>query len=100
MDVVGVFEVMSPWPRRIWCDARVAQPVYHRQNSYQSVSVALTSRDQFDALKDNAHDRPRLTVTVMRQSDYYAEQSPICSMVRGIGFVITGLLAVGAIFAA
>jgi putative ABC transport system permease protein len=100
--VVGVFEDdESVAEGEIWCDARVAQPVYNRNNSYQSVSVALASRDQFDALKDALTTDPRLTVMVMRQSDYYAEQSrDLQHMVRGIGFVITGLMALGAIFAA
>ncbi len=100
--VVGIFQdAESVAEGEIWCDARVAQPVYNRNNSYQSVSVALTSRDRFDTLKDALTTDPRLTVMVMRQSDYYAEQSrDLQHMVRGIGFVITGLMALGAIFAA
>lgn len=100
--VVGIFEDdESVAEGEIWCDARVAQPVYNRNNSYQSVSVKLTSRDRFDTLKDALTTDPRLTVMVMRQSDYYAEQSrDLQQMVRGIGFVITGLMALGAIFAA
>lgn len=100
--VVGVFEDdLSVAEGEIWADARVAQPVYHRNNSYQSVSVVLAARDQFRALQDALLTDPRLTVTVMRQSDYYAEQSEsLRSMVRGVGLVITGLLALGAIFAA
>jgi putative ABC transport system permease protein len=101
-QVVGVFEDdQSVAEGEIWCDARVAQPVYNRNNSYQSVSVVLSGRDQFDGLKDALTADPRLTVAVMRQSQYYAEQSAdLQQMVRGTGFVITGLLALGAIFAA
>lgn len=100
--VVGVFEDDdSVAEGEIWCDARVAQPVYNRANSYQSVSVALAARDRFDALKDALTTDPRLTVMVMRQSEYYAEQSrDLQGLVRGIGFVITGLMALGAIFTA
>jgi putative ABC transport system permease protein len=98
--VVGIFEDdQSVAEGEFWCDARVAQPVYHRNNSYQSVSVALTSRDRFNTLKDALTTDPRLTVKVMRQPDYYAEQSrDLQHLVRGIGFVITGLMALGAIF--
>jgi len=100
--VVGVFEdAESVAEGEIWCDARVAHPVYNRNNSYQSVSVALTARNQFDALKDALTTDPRLTVTVMRQSEYFADQSrDLQTMVRSLGLVITGLLALGAIFAA
>jgi putative ABC transport system permease protein len=100
--VVGVFEDhASVAEGEIWCDARVAQPVYHRQNSYQSVSVVLTSPDRFRSLKDTLTTDPRLTVSVMRQSDYYAQQSrQLQRVVRGVGFAITGLMALGAVFAA
>jgi putative ABC transport system permease protein len=100
--VVGIFEDhASVAEGEIWCDAHVAQPLYNRNNSYQSVSVALTSSDRFDSLKDALTTDPRLTVTVMRQSDYYAQQSrDLQHMVRGVGFVITGLMALGAVLAA
>jgi putative ABC transport system permease protein len=101
-QVVGVFEDdESVAEGEIWCDARVAQPLYNRSNSYQSVSVTLAARDRFTTLKDALTTDPRLTVTVMWQSDYYAEQSQqLQQMLRGVGVVITGLMALGAIFAA
>jgi len=101
-QVVGVFEDgQSVAEGEIWCDARVAQPVYNRNNSYQSVNVVLPSRDRFDRLQDELTTDPRLTVKVLHQSEYYAEQSQdLQDMVRGIGFVITALLALAAIFAA
>jgi putative ABC transport system permease protein len=79
----------------------VAQPVYHRNNSYQSVSLKLASRDRFGALKDALTTDPRLSVIVMHQSDYYAQQSQdLQQMIRGVGFVIAGLMGIGAVFAA
>jgi putative ABC transport system permease protein len=79
----------------------VAQPLYNRNNSYQSVNVRLTARNQFDALKDALTADPRLTVTVMRQSQYFADQSrDLQTIIRSTGLVITALLALGAIFAA
>jgi putative ABC transport system permease protein len=101
-QVVGIFEDNhSVSEGEIWCDARVAQPVYHRNNSYQSVNVRLASRDRFHTLKDALTTDPRLTVIVMHQSDYYAEQSQaVQGVVRNVGFVIAGLMGVGAIFTA
>lgn len=101
-QVVGVFaDDESVAEGEIWCDARVAQPYYNRNNSYQSVSVALASREGFGPLKDALTSDPRLTVKVMRPSDYYAEQSrDLQNMVRGIGLVITALMALAAIFSA
>jgi len=100
--VVGIFEDhRSISEGEIWCDARVAQPVYHRNNSYQSVSVKLASRDRFGALKDALTTDPRLTVMVMHQADYYAQQSQgLERMIRSVGLVIAGLMGIGAVFAA
>jgi putative ABC transport system permease protein len=101
-QVVGVFEDhRSISEGEIWCDARVAQPVYHRNNSYQSVNVKLASRDRFDPLKDALTTDPRLTVMVMHQSDYYAQQSQdLERLIRSVGLVIAGLMGIGAVFAA
>jgi putative ABC transport system permease protein len=100
--VVGIFEDNhSVAEGEIWCDARVAQPVYHRNNSYQSVNVKLASRDQFQTLKDALTTDPRLTVIVMHQSDYYAEQSQaVQGVIRNVGFVIAALMGIGAVFTA
>lgn len=100
--VVGIFDDNhSVSEGEIWCDARVAQPVYHRNNSYQSVNVKLASRDRFNTLKDALTTDPRLTVIVMHQSDYYAEQSEaVQGIVRNVGFVIAGLMGIGAVFTA
>jgi putative ABC transport system permease protein len=100
--VVGIFEDNhSVSEGEIWCDARVAQPVYHRNNSYQSVNVRLAARDQFQALKDALTTDPRLTVIVMHQSDYYSEQSQaVRDVIRNVGFVIAGLMGIGAVFTA
>ncbi len=100
--VVGVFEDNhSVSEGEIWCDVRVAQPVYHRNNSFQSVILKLTSRDRFDALKDTLTTDPRLTVIIFHQSDYYAQQSEeLQQIIHGVGFVIAGLMGLGAVFAA
>jgi putative ABC transport system permease protein len=92
--VVGIFEDNhSVSEGEIWCHARVAQPVYHRNNSYQSVSVKLASRDRFDTLKDTLTTDPRLSVMVLHQSDYYAQQSQdLQRVIRSVGFVIAGLM--------
>lgn len=101
-QVVGVFEDNhSVAEGEIWCDAKVLQPAYRRGNSYQSVSAKLASRDRFDTLKDPLTTDPRLSVMVVRQSDYYAQQSrQLQSVIRGIGFMIAGLMGIGAVFGA
>lgn len=100
--VAGIFEDRhSVFEGEIWCDAKVLQSVYRRGNSYQSVYVRLASQDAFDTLKDALTPDPRLNVMVIREPDYYAQQSrQLQAVIRGIGFVIAGLMGIGAVFGA
>jgi putative ABC transport system permease protein len=101
-NVVGIFDAEgSVAESELWCDAKVLQPAYRRGNSYQSVYVRLTSPDAFQAFKDALTTNPRLSVTVIREPDYYAQQSQVMqSIIRSIGFVIAALMGLGAIFGA
>jgi putative ABC transport system permease protein len=100
--VVGIFTADgSVSESEIWCDAKVLQPVYRRGNSYQSVYVRLTSPDAFQQFKDSLTTDPRLNVSVVREPDYYAQQSQVMqTIIRTIGFVIAALMGLGAIFGA
>jgi putative ABC transport system permease protein len=101
-QVVGVFDADgSVAESELWCDARVLQSVYRRGNSYQSVYARLASVDGFQAYKDALTTNPRLSVTVVREPDYYAQQSEVLqAVIRYIGFTIAGLMGLGAIFGA
>lgn len=101
-QVVGIFEAGgSVAESELWCDARVLQPAYRRGNSYQSVLVRLASPDSFQTFKDALTADRRLNVTVIREPDYYAQQSVVLqTIVRTIGFGIAGLMGLGAIFGA
>jgi len=101
-QVVGIFDTGgSVAESELWCDARVLQPAYRRGNSYQSVIARLASQDSFQLLKDSLTSDPRLQVTVVRERDYYAEQSRVMQMIiRTIGMGIAALMGLGAIFGA
>jgi putative ABC transport system permease protein len=101
-QVVGIFDAGgSVAESEIWCDAKVLQPAYRRGNSYQSVVARLESVDSFQTFKDALTTNPRLNVTVIREPDYYAQQSLVLqTIVRSIGFGIAGLMGLGAIFGA
>lgn len=101
-QVVGIFDANgSVSESELWCDARVLQPAYRRGNTYQSVLVRLESADSFQLLKDSLTSDPRLQVTVMREQDYYAEQSRVLqTIIRTIGLGIAVLMGLGAIFGA
>ncbi|MBE3135720.1 MAG: ABC transporter permease [Acidobacteria bacterium] len=100
--VVGVFDAGNTVPdSEIWCDAEVLGPAYRRGNTRQTVLARLTSPDAFQAFKDRLTTDPRVNLKVMREQDYYAEQSIfIHTLITGLGTLIAGLMAIGAIFGA
>jgi putative ABC transport system permease protein len=100
--VVGIFSAGgSVSESELWTDAKVLQDAYQRGDSFQSVLVRLNSPGAFPEFKDSLTTDPRLSVQVLRQSDYYAEQSEmITRLITTLGFLIALLMAVGAVFAA
>lgn len=100
--VVGVFADRGGLSEsEIWTDARLLQSAYQRGNSYQSVCVKLNSPERFDAFKDALAADPRINVKVVRQTEYYAEQSAsIYNLITGLGTLIAGLMGIGAVFGA
>jgi putative ABC transport system permease protein len=101
-QVVGIFDAGgSVAESELWCDAKVLQPAYRRGNSYQSVLARLAPGDSYKTLKDALTTDPRLNVSVIREPEYYAEQSvALQTIVRTIGFGIAGLMGLGAVFGA
>ena len=100
--VVGIFDADGATAEsELWCDAKVLQPAYRRGNSYQSVYARLESIDGFQAFKDRLTTDRRLSVTVLREPDYYAQQSQVMqTLIRRIGIGIAVLMGLGAIFGA
>jgi putative ABC transport system permease protein len=101
-QVVGIFDAGgSVAESEIWCDDRVLQAAYRRGNSYQSVYARLESVDSLQTFKDALTTDPRLNVTVIREPDYFAQQSQLLqTVIRTVGFAIAGLMGLGAIFGA
>ncbi len=100
--VVGIFSADGGAAEsEIWTDARVLQDAYHRGDSFQSVSVRLNSPAAFQAFKDALTSNPQVNVQVLRQTDYYAQQSQAMTrLVTTLGFLIASLMALGAVFGA
>jgi putative ABC transport system permease protein len=100
--VVGIFSANGGASEsEIWTDAKVLQDAYNRGDSFQSVSVRLISPAAFQEFKDSLTSNPQLNVQVIRQTDYYAQQSEtITRLVTTLGFLIAFLMAIGAVFGA
>jgi putative ABC transport system permease protein len=101
-QVVGIFEDGgSAAESELWCDAKVLQPAYRRGNTYQSMILRLASHDSFDQLKDALTTDPQLSVTAIREPEYYERQSQtLQTVIRTIGIAIAGLMGIGAVFGA
>ena len=101
-NVVGIFDAQgSVAESELWCDASVLQGAYQRGNSFQSVYLRLASVDGFQSVKDALTTDPRLNVTVIREPDYYAQQSQVLqAVIKYVGFSIAALMGLGAIFVA
>ena len=102
LRIVGIFESNgSVGETEIWCDSHLIQGVYERGNSYQSVLAKLDSPAAFDTFKNWLTTNPQLNVQVLRESDFYAQQSQVMSsLIRGIGYTIAVLMGIGAVFGA
>ncbi len=100
--VVGIFEANGNVAEsEIWSDVRVLQPAYRRGNTFQSVYVRLESPEAFQKFKDALTTDPRVSVTPVTEPDYYAGQSEILhQIITTIGYLIAGLMGIGAIFGA
>jgi putative ABC transport system permease protein len=100
--VVGAFEDGgSVSESELWCDVRVLQPAWRRGNTFQSVRVRLEDPARLDELEAALARDPRVEVDVFAERDYYAEQSaPLSRFIRIVGYPLSILMAIGAVFAA
>jgi putative ABC transport system permease protein len=101
-DVVGIFEANGGIAEsEIWTDAGVLQPAYRRGDTFQAVYARLENPEAFQGFKDRLTTDPRLNVKVIRQTDYYADQSTqLYNLITRLGTLIAALMGVGAVFGA
>lgn len=101
-DIVGVFEAGgSVSESELWTDVRVLQAAYRRGNSFQSVRLKLEAPAALEALEAALVDDPRIDVDVMTEKTYYSRQAEqLADFIRLLGYPITILMAIGAVFGA
>jgi putative ABC transport system permease protein len=100
--VVGVFDSGGTLSdSELWCDAGVLQPAYQRGTTFQTVYAKLESPGAFTAFKDALTSDPRVNLKILRETDYYAEQSQLISrLITTLGAGIALLMGIGAVFGA
>jgi putative ABC transport system permease protein len=99
--IVGAFESNDDsHESELLADVETVLSAY-RRNLYQSVIVLLESKDSFDVFKTALTTNPQLSVDVIRERDYYLQQSQRMSDVLSfVAYVVGGIMAVGALFGA
>lgn len=100
--VVGIFDAGGTFSdSELWCDVVVLGPLYQRGSTYQTVYVKLETPGAFTAFKDALTTDPRVNLKVVRETEYFAEQSrTITTMITSIGGFIAILMGFGAVFGA
>lgn len=101
-EVVGIFSGGGGSAEtEIWTDASVLQSAYNRGDSFQSVYAKLQSPQDMDQFRDALMSNPQLKVKTLLQSEFLAEQSTMLTgFIQNIGYSITVLMALGALFGA
>ncbi len=101
-DIVGVFEAGgSVSESELWTDVRVLQGAYRRGNSFQSVRVKLQSEASLNELEAALETDPRINPDVTTEKEYYSGQAaPLSQFIKLIGYPLTILMAIGAVFGA
>jgi putative ABC transport system permease protein len=100
--VVGTFEADgSVSESELWTDVKVLQNAYRRGNSYQTVRVKLESPESLDILESSLKDDPRIDPDVMSEREFYSSQSQqVTQFIKVVGYPLTILMSIGAIFGA
>jgi len=101
-QVVGAFDAGGTVSEsEIWTDVRILQDAYRRGTSFQSVRVKLEGPDSFEAFAAALDADPRIDVDAYSERQFYADQAQFLStFIRVLGYPITILMAIGAVFGA
>lgn len=99
--VVGVFDSGGDMHEStLMTDAETLISVDQR-GAFQSVTALLDSKSSFQAFKDSLSSNPALAVDVVREREYYQQQSKnLATIIKVMAYVVGGIMAVGAVFAA
>jgi putative ABC transport system permease protein len=100
-NVVGIFEAEgSSFESEVWGDVHILQEDSNRSSSYSSIRLKLAPGADARAFIERIADDPRINLQAQSESDYYREQSAIAGQLRALGYLVAGIMAFGAVFAA
>jgi putative ABC transport system permease protein len=98
--IVGAFASGDAHDSELWGDGETLASTY-RRTSFQSITVRTGDTGGFQQFKAAMDADPRLKLDVSTTRDYYGRQSrQLSTLIRILGTVIGGIMAVGAVFGA
>lgn len=98
--VVGIFASGDAHESELMTDVDALNAA-DRRRGYQSVTVQLESPQAFARFKNSLTSNPALSVDVLREREYYQQQSKtIGRVISIIAYVVGGIMAIGAVFSA
>ena len=101
--VVGIFATDGDvHESEIWADAEVVMSAF-RRTSFQSITATLADPSEagLAALNEAIRRDPRLSITVLREPEYYAKQAGVLAkLITVIGYTVAVFMAAGATFGA
>jgi putative ABC transport system permease protein len=101
--VVGIMDSGgTSFDSEIWCDGVVLNQTYQRPEAiFQSITARLSAPAEFKRFKDALTQDPRLNLQIDTEIEYYQKQSGMISdMIKVLGFLVAGIMAIGAIIGA
>lgn len=101
-EVVGSFEAGGGVSEsELWTDVRVLQGAYRRGNSFQSVRVKMQNSESLEEFEAALQEDPRISPDVLTEKEYYSGQAaPLTQFIKLIGYPLTILMSIGAVFGA
>lgn len=99
--VAGIFDArQTGFDSEIWGDVDQIMSTF-RRTVYSSLVLKLRPDASFQAFKKRLEDDPRLTVTVKREAQFYADQSEMMArFIRILGLSMTFIFSFGAMIGA
>lgn len=96
--VVGIFTSNgSVHESEIWADVKTVQSQFNRGNSYQVMRFALENDGDMSAVEEYAKTRPKLTLELQTEREYFASQAQGLKMFIYLGWFLSVLMALGAL---
>ncbi len=84
-----------------WADAATLQQAFQRGPTYQTLRAKLSEGASLKAFKDTLTKNPQLTVDVLSEKAFYADQQKVMSkVINNIGLWIGIIMGLAALFAA